>query len=475
MTEQKLDELLKDMYQKESTVPKEWNERLIEKQKTGYRLPRSGYRRGIAAAVLLLCLIGISGSVYAAYHYLTPAQTAEEMGMNTLAEKFAQQEDEVLSITTKGYHINYLGVLTGKNLADGLEGAEVDKEKTYIVTAIQKENGTAMTYSDHFFIGPFIKGLNPIHYNITAQGSSATRMIDHGIMYCISECDAINIFAGRGIYLVVQEGTFYDIEAYSMDEKTGVLTANKEYQKVNALFEVKLDERLADEEKVQAYIDKTEKETSETPSEDDKENDSYTIEDVTFPEDAVAEYGNTTVKLRAHGRGYRNIVDMMSDNNSIIHFLPEIEGEDIKNVTFNVRGGEFCTVDTLTRKQADAEKEKLQSKYQTVGGTEIDGIENYYGVHRKGTSSILIPTKNKKAKAHFVINVPASAEYKTIAKTQKHFLDKINKLKITMKIQKKDGSIIEKEIRCRTSIYFSHTIFDNDTRYHAYYEYLLPQ
>lgn len=473
MTEQKLDELLKDMYQKESTVPKEWNERLIEKQKTGYRLPRSGYRRGIAAAVLLLCLIGISGSVYAAYHYLTPAQTAEEMGMNTLAEKFAQQEDEVLSITTKGYHINYLGVLTGKNLADGLEGAEVDKEKTYIVTAIQKENGTAMTYSDHFFIGPFIKGLNPIHYNITAQGSSATRMIDHGIMYCISECDAINIFAGRGIYLVVQEGTFYDTEAYSMDEKTGVLTANKEYQKVNALFEVKLDERLADEEKVQAYIDKTEKETSETPSEDDKENDSYTIEDVTFPEDAVARYEDTTVKLRALGRGYTNIVDMKSDNNSVIHFRPEIEGEDIKDVTFNVRGGEFCTVDTLTRKQAEAEKDNPHSKYLTIDDGETENI--YYGVHKEGTSSTLIPAKNKKVKAHFAINVPASAEYKTIARTQKHFLNKINKLKITMKIQNRDGSIIEKEIRCRTNVYYFHTLFENDTHYHAYYEYLLPQ
>lgn len=470
MTEQKLNELLKDFYQRNDTVPKEWNEHLLERQKNGYRLPRSGYRHGVAAAILLLSLIGISGSVFAYFHYMTPAQTAREMGMNTLAEKFEQQEDEVLSVTTKGYHINYLGVLTGKNLAEGLEGAEVDKEKTYIVTAIQKENGTAMTYSDHFFIGPFIKGLNPIHYNITAQGSSATRMIDHGIMYCISECDAINIFAGRGIYLVVQEGKFYDSEAYSMDEQTGVLTANKEYNKVNALFEVKLDERLADEEKVQAYINKTEKELSDTPTDDDKDNNSHIIEDVTFPEDAVTRYEDTTVKLRALRT---NIVDMVSDNNSVIHFRPEIEGEDIKNVTFNVHGGEFCTVDRLNRKQAEAEKENLHSKYLTIDDGETENI--YYGVHKEGTSSTLIPAKNKKVKAHFAINVPASAEYKTIARTQKHFFDKINKLKIRMKIRKKDGSTIEKEIRCRASIYFSHTIFDNDTHYHAYYEYLLPQ
>lgn len=471
MTEQNLDEILKDIYQKEGTIPKEWNEQLLEKQKNRQRTPRSSYRRGAAAAILLLCLIGISGSVYAAYHYLTPAQTAKEMEMPTLSEKFAQQKNKILDVTTKGYHINYLGILSGKDLSEGIEGAEVENEKTYIVTAIQKEDGTAMTYSDHFFIGPFIRGLNPIHYNITADGSSATRMIDHGILYCISECDTIGIFAERGIYLVVQEGMFYDTDAYSMDKQTGVLTANKDYKKVNALFEVELDKSMADEKKVQAFIDKKEKELSDTSVDNENNNNSYTMKDVRFPDDAVAKYGDITVKLRAFGR---NIIPPTNDNNVVIQFCPEIQGADIKNVTFNIQGGEFCTVDTLTRKEADTEKQNQNSKYLTICYNAILDNNTYYGVNKKGTSSIHIPAENNKINAYFAINISASAEYKTIAKTQIHFLDKINKLKITMKINKKDGSKIETPIHCDTCIFSSHTIFENDTCYHAFYKYVLP-
>lgn len=475
MTEQKLDELLKDLYQREGTVPKDWNERLLEKQKSSYKLPR--YRHGVAAAILLLCLIGISGSVYAAYHYLTPAQTAEEMEMNKLAEKFAQQEDEVLSVKTKGYYINYLGILTGKNLADGLEGAEVDKEKTYIVTAIQKEDGTAMTYSDHFFIGPFIKGLNPIHYNITQNGSSATRMIDHGILYCISECDTIGIFAKRGIYLVIQEGRFYDAEAYSMDEKTGVLTANKEYEKVNVLFEIKLDESMADEEKAQAYIDEIDKEASEPT----KEDNSDTI-DVTFPSDSVATYEDATVTLHTFGRvGLYNNIRLRVGEEITINFLPEVKGKNIKNVTFNVHGGKFYAVDKLSRKEADKQKEEIDydftkhPKYRDIYSGEAAEDKVYYGMYKKGTSSICIPAKGNKASAHFALRI--SKEFDddvSYDKMYKELLKKLDNVIINMEIRKQDGSVIRKKIRCRSTIYYTYSD-DNFTKDFAYYEYLLPQ
>ena len=143
MTEQNLDEMLKDIYQDERTLPPEWNERLRERMSEKKKRP--WYRRGVAAAILLFCLLGVPCSVYAYFHYMTPAQTAEEMEQYKLAERFGEQQDEVQTITSKGYRISYLGMVTGKDLEEGLEGAEVEKEKTYIVTAIQKENGEAMT------------------------------------------------------------------------------------------------------------------------------------------------------------------------------------------------------------------------------------------------------------------------------------------------------------------------------------------
>ena len=90
MTEQNLDELLKDVYQAEGTVPPEWNQRLLAKhnEKTGGTHDASGtqwktpvWRRGVAAAVLIFCMAAIPASVYAYFHYLTPAQIME---MNSL-------------------------------------------------------------------------------------------------------------------------------------------------------------------------------------------------------------------------------------------------------------------------------------------------------------------------------------------------------------------------------------------------------
>lgn len=164
-----------ELYQDREPLPPEWNERLQKRQN---RKKRGLWQhRKIAAAILLLCLMGVPASVYAYFHYMTPAQVAEEMDLHKLAEQFGKHQDEIQSISSKGYRINYLGIITGKNLEEGLEGAEVDKEKTYIVTAIQKENGKAMTYSDRFFVSPLIAGLEPIHCTKKPVKSKQTQTI----------------------------------------------------------------------------------------------------------------------------------------------------------------------------------------------------------------------------------------------------------------------------------------------------------
>lgn len=509
MTEQKLDEILKDVYQKDGTVPREWNQKLREKQKErcsisgrgtlGGEIPGVKFswhrHHGVAvAAVLLCCIVGIPVSVYAYFHYMTPAGTAQEMGMDKLAVRFGQQKDQEQSVSMKGYRISYLGMVTGRNLAEGLEGAEVDEEKTYIVTAIQKENGEAMTYGDRFFVGPLIGGLEPVHYNVAARGSSAICNISNGIQYRISECDTIGIFAGRDLYLAVQEGDFLSAEAYTMDKETGVITANRDYEKVNALFSIRLDPGMADEEKASAYIAEMEKELEGTADGNGEKSGSKGRDgsDLVFPSGYTAEYGDVIVNFPIFGSAHRandiefNAFGLGEKGTLDIDFRPSVQGKGIRDVTFDVEGGKFYEVEELTGERAEDLREKAfkvlepveeVTEYARIYDEVRDDADDalWYGMLKKGeTTTIRIPGKKNRATAHYVLRITKTLEDDESAKKQqKELTVELEKLKIRMKIEKEDGTVIEKQITCHaTQYYFNAGTKDKNLAYdHYYYEY----
>ncbi len=59
-----------------------------------------------------------------------------------------------------------------------------------------------------FFISPLVKGLEPWQYNIGTMNGSYCEDIVDGIRYRIIQCDDIEIFADRGVYLSVLGGDF---------------------------------------------------------------------------------------------------------------------------------------------------------------------------------------------------------------------------------------------------------------------------
>lgn len=497
MTEQNLDELLKDVYQAEGTVPPEWNQRLLAKhnEKTGgthdasvtqWKTPV--WRRGVAAAVLIFCMAAIPASVYAYFHYLTPAQTAKEMGMDKLAEKFGQKGEQAQSVSVKGYRISYLGQVTGKNLEQGLKGAEVEKEKTYIVTAVQKESGEAMTYGDRFFVGPLVRGLDPVHFNIAGRGSSAVRMIDNGIQYCISECDTIGIFADRDIYLAVQEGDSLNAEAYAMDRETGVISANKDYEKVNVLFPLRLDPGMADEEKAAAYIAEVEKElTGPEESADEKVVTSIQEDgsELTFPSDCVETAGDAAITLRISGEAKRaNNMNFdafyLGENGTLdINFLPVIQGEGIRKVTFEADGGKFYKLDSLPREKAEQLRERAWkeqksfeevTKYKKIYSADVAENALYYGMSGQGSEVVSVTPDGEKTAAQYALRVERKLTDEPVKELQKKLVEELEKLKIGMKIEMEDGTVVRKEITCHvTKFYFDGKTKDKDSKWNRYY------
>ena len=225
---------------------------------------RKGMKRlPMAAAITLTAFLVCSGTAYAAWRYLTPQQVAKEAERDELAQAF-QGEDAIL-INEKqsygGYTVTLLGMTSGKNLEAYTEEEQVESDKMYVVTAVENADGSPMpktaddAYMDiSFFASPMISGFNPAFYNVATLGGSYMEMERDGILYRITDCDSILIFADRQLYFSVQSGMFHDNRAYVYDEETGMITRNENYEGLNALFTLPIDPSLADKEAQKRYL-----------------------------------------------------------------------------------------------------------------------------------------------------------------------------------------------------------------------------
>ena len=247
-------------------------------KKTMRRVPAAA----LAAAIVLGC-----GSItaFAAWKYLSPQNVAEEFGQTKLADAFAKG-DAVLVNETQSYgeyDVTLMGLISGKDLSVNPtfdeEGVQLELDKTYSVVAIKHADGTPMAktsedaYADmEFFVSPLIRGLDPVWYNAFTMSGGYQEMVEDGILYRIAECDNVEKFADRGLYLCVLDSTFYNNEAYQFDKESGEITRNEAYSGLNALFQLPIDASAADPEAAKAYIDQMEQELfGDEQQEDGKE------------------------------------------------------------------------------------------------------------------------------------------------------------------------------------------------------------
>jgi len=212
----------------------------------------------VAAATLALLLTGVT--VYAAFNLLTPSEVAEVFEQETLALAFeAVDANNINETKTSGDYIFTLSsIVTGSDLAQTAlynEG-EISLDRSYIVLAIQKADGTSMEDSHHNFLPtPFIRGFAPWRLNIASLGLDAgggfiSVTID-GVLYKLIETGNIEIFANHGVYFAVTGGSFSN---FAFDDETGNITII-ESDVPSVLFELTLDSNLADEARVSEILE----------------------------------------------------------------------------------------------------------------------------------------------------------------------------------------------------------------------------
>lgn len=271
-----MDELLKDALSKKEE-PDFWlNQSIIKKaqEKERRNMVKVNKRIKIPAMAMLAAAVVVAGSAsaYAAWRYLTPQQVAQTNEDQGLAAAF-QSEDavDVGEVQECGdYRITLLGLVSGKNLSKYAvtdDTGEILDDRTYVVTAIENADGTPRKDTseegygeDPLFVSPLVQGLNPAIYNIVTMDGAYFETVEDGVQYRIAECDNVEKFADRPVYLCVCDGTFYNNDAYIYDEKSGDISRNEQYQGLNALFTLPLDKSKADKEAAEEYVKKMEDE-----------------------------------------------------------------------------------------------------------------------------------------------------------------------------------------------------------------------
>lgn len=242
------------------------NESLIHQLKERSQMKHKYRKRlsaGLLAAVLLLAL---SVSAYAAAQLFSAKQIVDHLGDKLLADAFESKDAIQINQTkTSGdYRFTLHGLVSGAGLSEFPHSAEeIYPDRTYVVISIARQDGKPVPDTrdpeygkEPFFISPLIKGLEPWRINIASMSGAYSETVIDGVMYRLLECDQVEIFADRGVYLAISSGkTFYSTEAFRYDEITGEIQPREDYPGAAVLFDLPLDAAKADPVKAEAYVE----------------------------------------------------------------------------------------------------------------------------------------------------------------------------------------------------------------------------
>lgn len=261
---ERLNQLLKQALSPMVEPSEELNYKII-KQLKEKDIMKPVYRKRLSTILVTAILIfAMSVTAYAAWRILSPKQVAEHFGDKRLADAFNGKNAIVVnkSIVSGGYNFTLLGIVSGENLSDFKSSAQdIHSDRTYAVVSIAKEDGSEMpdTSSEEygkvpFFVSPLIKGQKPWQYNIASMNGGYSECVIDGIMYRLIECDGVEMFADRGLYLCISTSMFYDVNAFNYSEATGEITSRADYMGANAIFDLPLDIKKADHDKAEKYL-----------------------------------------------------------------------------------------------------------------------------------------------------------------------------------------------------------------------------
>lgn len=253
-----IEQLLQMALQANENPEQSLNEKIVTQQKERKEMKKGRKKWAIAAAIA--AVVVIPSTVIGATYLKNASQiTKEIIEDKTLAEHLEKENVNSYEKQVYGqYEITLYGVISGQEISDFSGSSwEVFPDRTYAVVSIAKVNKEPIDYSEDtktFLATPFIQGLDIKDYNIFTMHGSHTEKIEDGVLYRVIECDSLEYFADREVYLGVTDNGSDFHSVFQYDKKTGVVTREESYKGVNALFKLPLDKKKANKKKAKQYL-----------------------------------------------------------------------------------------------------------------------------------------------------------------------------------------------------------------------------
>lgn len=226
--------------------------RKAAKKKGEYAMFRKKPLRTVLIAVLIIVIFSIA--TFAVTSLLPAKDVAQKLGENYAADALGEKNDEVLSITDKGYTVSFLGQAEGEKLMN-VDG--INTNCSYFVVSIAKEDGTPLSLIDGNPLGMsiIIEGCPAWKINSWSLDSSATGYEENGVLYYLYECASLEIFANRKVFLAVYEGFVPHPGIITMNSD-GTFDFASEYSGFEAMFKLPLDPEKANHEVAEEIINR---------------------------------------------------------------------------------------------------------------------------------------------------------------------------------------------------------------------------
>ncbi|BBI33373.1 hypothetical protein [Cohnella abietis] len=269
---EKWDRILKQALASAVEPEEELNQSIINRFKERTRMKR-GHRKRISVGLLVVVFtIVMSITAYAATQLFSSKEIAEHLGDRSLAEAFESKDAIEINqtIASGDYNITLHGIVSGSGLSEFSSSAQdVYPDRTYAVVSISRQDSSPMPDTsspeygkESFLISPLIKGQKPWQVNIMSMNGGYQEIVRDGIMYRLIECDGVEMFADRGVYMAVSSDAFYNNQSFVYDEDTGVISPKVDAKGISVVFDLPLDKSKADPAKADAYLQELLKEPS---------------------------------------------------------------------------------------------------------------------------------------------------------------------------------------------------------------------
>lgn len=196
--------------------------------------------------IVVALIIAISSTTaFAISKLLSAGEVAGHFGESQVAESFDKQDNEVESVTDKGYTVSFLGIVKGEKF----ESEEIKSDCSYYVVSVAASDGSPLSLVEGNPLGMsvIIEGYPAWKINTWSLNTSASGMEENGVLYYLYNCENLEIFADKTVHLAVYEGFIPNINIITMNQD-GTFEFTEGYEGFKAMFRIPLDPAKADPE-----------------------------------------------------------------------------------------------------------------------------------------------------------------------------------------------------------------------------------